>query len=269
MFVPRVHLPDAHDPCKNPGWRWQRCGYLLDHGRQPLRQDDDAAREAWLFRRALESRHTDADRAQLAKDYPGLAEAHGVYTGEPLKRFELEARLLGGDSDEAIAAKCAISASCVEAYHATFYEVRPHLHADTYVVTVLIGSKAHHGLTSADHEPLLTLFGYAYGGVGVDTLLDFLTNPPAMPETFEDLDLPALKKLRRKLRVKLMVLLLTTPASAARPATWQQLGEQFAAARRASQNSDEGAVLASTYGLLDVITGLSMGGQPKAAEAVA
>ena len=57
-----------------------------------------------------------------------------------------------------------------------------------------------------------------------------------------------------------MVLLLTTPASAARPGTWQWLGERFAA-RRETQGGEE-AVLASVHGLFDVVTGLSRSGRP-------
>src|SRR5262249_58056400 len=80
MFEATTHLPDAHNPFKDPCWRWLRCVYLLDHGRQPLPDLDDAVtREAWRFRRALQRCCTDADREQLAKDYPGLAEAHSVY----------------------------------------------------------------------------------------------------------------------------------------------------------------------------------------------
>src|SRR5262245_40202198 len=60
MFVATTHLPDPHDPFKAPGWRWLRTGYLLDHNHQPLRQDDDATRQAWLFRRTLTCCRTDA-----------------------------------------------------------------------------------------------------------------------------------------------------------------------------------------------------------------
>jgi hypothetical protein len=42
MFVVTTHLPDAYDPFKDPGWRWQRCNYLLDYNRQPLQDLDDA-----------------------------------------------------------------------------------------------------------------------------------------------------------------------------------------------------------------------------------
>jgi hypothetical protein len=261
MFVATTHLPDQHNLVKVPCWRWQRAGYLLDHGRQPLQDLDDAVtEEAWRFRRALTCCRTDADREQLALEFPGLVEAHSVYTGELLKRWELEARLLGGDPDVTVAARCGVSVQGVEAYHNTFYEARPHLKADGYVVNVLIGPKVYGGLTIKDHEQLLKLFGYGLGGPGVDAYLDYLRDPPAVPARLDDLDLPTLKRLRSRLRIKVMVLLLTTPAKAARPETWQWLRERFAA-RRLLQGDDEGA-LASTHGLLDVLTGLSVRSRP-------
>ncbi len=272
MFVPTRFLPDRGDPFQDPAWRWRRCGYLLDHGRPPCRtRDDDATRRAWRFRRSLADCHTDADRGQLALDFPDLAEAHAVYTGEPLRRWELEARLLGGDPDEAVAARCGLSAAGVGAFHATFYEVRPRLHAAAYVVTVLIGEKAQHGLTADDHEPLLKIFGHGLGGAGVDAVLDLIREPPAVPMSLGDLDLPALNKLLGKLDTKVKVLLLTTPASAARPATWQRLAERYARSRREASGDTHEAVRVSAEGLLEVIAALS-GGEPakgSAAEAAA
>jgi hypothetical protein len=149
----------------------------------------------------------------------------------------------------------------VEAYHNIFYEVRPHLHADTYVNSVLIGPKAYFGITVADHEQLLKLFGYGLGGPGVDAYLDYLRDPPTVPARLDDLNLPSLKHLCGRLRIKIMVLLLTTPAKAARPETWKWLGERFAA-RRELLGDYEGKVLASIGGLLDVVTGFSVRSRP-------
>ena len=97
---------------------------------------------------------------------------------------------------------------------------------------------------------------------------DFFANPPTVPASLDSLGLPELKQLRDRLRVKVAILLLTTPASAARPETWRWLGERLAA-RRELQGGDETAVLASIGGLLDVVTGLSMSGRSNVTEAVA
>jgi hypothetical protein len=247
-----------------------RCVYLLDHNRQPLRQDDDATRQAWLFRRALTCCRSDADREQLAQDYPGLFEVHAFFTtAEPLRRAELEARLLAGSDDLIVAAKLGLSSAAVAVYHDLYFDVRSHLNAHVYVLGVVLGGKPFGGLTLDDRETILKTLGYQLGDKAVDALLDFFANPPAVPASLNSLGLPELKQLCDRLRVKVAVLILTTPASAARPETWQSLAEQFAAARNSSMG-DEKAVPASIGGLLDVVTGMSMSGRPNdAAVAVA
>jgi hypothetical protein len=262
MFGATTHLPDAHDPFKAPCWRWLRCCYLHDHGRQPLQDLDDAVtREVWFFRKTLSQCRTDADREQLTQDYPALTEAYAVYTGEPLRRAELEARLLAGSDDLTIAGKLGLSPAAVAAYHDLYFDVRSHLNAHAYVLGVVLGGKPCGGLPLDDRETILKTLGYQLGDRAVDAVLDFFANPLAVPASLDSLSLPELKQLRDRLRVKVAVLLLTTLAKAARPETWQWLEEKYAA-RRELLGGDETAVLASTHGLLDVVTGLSMGGRP-------
>jgi hypothetical protein len=269
MFVATTHLPDPHDPFKDPAWRWQRSGYLFDHGRPPLRQDDALTHQAWRFRRALNRCRTEVDREQLAQDYPALTAAHAFFTtAEPLRRAEMEARLLAGSDDRTVAGKLGLSPAAVAAYHGLFFDVRPHLDAHVFILGVVLGGKPFGVLEPDDREAILKILGYQLGGEAVDAVLDFLANPPNMPASLDRLGLPELKQLRDKLRVKIAVLLLTTPAAAARPETWQQIWGQYTAARRATQGGGEGAV-ASIHGLLDLVTGLSMGGQAKADEAAA
>jgi hypothetical protein len=261
MLDAATHLPDAHDPWKDPAWRWQRAGYLLDHGRQPLPDLDDAATgEAWLFRKALSRCRTDADREQLALEFPGLAEAHGVYSGEPLRRAELEARLLAGSDDFTVAGKLGLSPAAVSVYHDLFFDVRPHLDAPVYVLGVVLGGKPFAVLKPDDRESILKTLGYQLGDKAVDAVLDFFANPPVVPASLDPLGLPELKQLCSRLRIKIIVLLLTTPSAAARPATWRCLGEWFAARRE--MLGDEGAALAPINGLLDAVTELSVRSRP-------
>jgi hypothetical protein len=242
---------------------------LLDHGRHPWQGlDDDSTQQAWRFRRRLGRCHQEADRQQLADDFPALAEAHGVHVGEPLRRFELEARLLAGQGDADIAARCGITAAGVGAYHSTFFECRPHLHADSYVVNVLIGPRAHCGLQPSDQEQLLKLAGFALGGPAVDEMLDFFAHPPAVPACFDGLDLDALRRLAGRLRTRLLVLALATPAAALPAEEWQRLGRQFALHRQADGGTaDEAAALARIRTTSELIAALSRAaaGQPSVA----
>src|SRR5262249_55578851 len=63
------------------------------------------------------------------------------------------------------------------------------------------------------------------------------------------------------LRVKLAVLLLTTPASAARPEAWDFLGERLAEARRHADGGGGDAASVATVGdMVDLLSVLSLAG---------
>src|SRR5262249_35278666 len=101
MFIASKHLPNPHDPRKDPAWRWLRCGYVRAPGRQPSSRADDAPRQAWLFRRVLGRCRAEEDREWLARNFSALADAHRLFTtDEPLRRAHLEARLLAGETDD-------------------------------------------------------------------------------------------------------------------------------------------------------------------------
>jgi hypothetical protein len=261
MFVRTMFLPTIHDPLKDPAWRWERSGYLIDHGRQPLQAlDDDLTWEAWRFRRALSRCRDDADRAQLAREYPGLAEAHAGYTGEPLRRAELEARLLAGADDPTVAGRMGLSPAAVAAYHDVHFEVRPHLKAHVYILGVVLGGgRVFYAPDPTDQGLLLRLFGYQMGEWAVDALLDHFREPPVLPASLDGLDEAALRRLLRKVRFQLLVLATTTPAEALPPHEWLRLYKQFSGPRKvvASENAGGLSAAASLREVLEAIVSLS------------
>jgi hypothetical protein len=244
MFVPSMFLADPHDPRKRPERRWLRCRYLLHHGRRPSTADDDPVTwAAWRYFHGLGRCRDVVGRARLGRRFPAVAEAYGVYTSaEPLARAGLEARLLADEADEAIAKKTGVSAAGLAAYHDIFFCVRAHLRADSYVATVVLRGKAHEPLKLDQHEVLLKAYGYALGPRGVDDILDYLRDPPAVPASLDGLDPPALRRLRARLRTRVSVLAMTTPASAASPATWARVRQVVAAGRRDPQGVDDDGV---------------------------
>jgi hypothetical protein len=232
MFVPTRFLP-GHDLWPAPARRWLRAGYLLRHRRWPFwGRDDPATWAAWRFRRGLRRCRGAADRARLAARFPGVAEAHGSYrSAEPLKRAEVEARLLAGEGDAAVAAKTGLSAAGVATYHDVFFEVRPRLGADVYVLSVVLGGgRVFYAPDPDDHELLLKLFGYHMGGLYVDVLLGYFREPLVLPESLEGLDEAALRRLLGKLRTRLLLLAVTTPAEALAPQEWLRLQGAMAVA---------------------------------------
>jgi hypothetical protein len=226
MFDPTLFADDPTDPWPEPARRWLRAEHLLAHGRRPLwGRDDPLGWEAWRFRGGLARCRCEADRARLARCYPALAEAHGLYrSAEPLRRAELEARLLAGQDDAAVAAKVGMSPAGVATYHDVLFAVRPRLAHPHYVLGVVLGGgRVYYAPDPADHGLLLRLLGYEMGNHYVDVLVDYFKEPLVLPESLEGLDEAALRRLLGKVRTKLLLLATTTPAEALPPEEWLRL----------------------------------------------
>ena len=71
---------------------------------------------------------------------PDVDAAHGVWDGAWALRHEVEARLLAAQDDDAIAARCGITPGAVAAYARLFYDVRPRLHARSYILHNVVGA---------------------------------------------------------------------------------------------------------------------------------
>jgi hypothetical protein len=224
MFDPTL-FSDPTDPWPAPARRWLRAGYLLRHRLWPMRRDDDATREVWRFRRGLGRCRGEAGRGWPAERFPEMAEAYAAYTAaDPLRRAELEARLLAGEDDAAVAAKVGMSPAGVAAYHDVFFAVRPRLAHPHYVLGVVLGGgRVYYAPDPADHGLLLRLLGYQLGGPYVDVLLGYFREPLVLPGSLEGLDEAALRRLLGKLRTQLLLLATTTPAEALPPEEWLRL----------------------------------------------
>jgi hypothetical protein len=257
MFVPTRFL-DPRDPFQSPDRRLRRCQYLVEHDREPLAADDDATREGWGFLCALRRCRTAEDRERLAHGHPAVAAAHDfTLTAGPLRRAELEARLLGAEDDEVIAAKMGLAPAAVAAFHDIYFNVKPFLRADGYIVNVVLGGRPHVALDADDPALLMKLFGYGLGGPGVDSYLEVLRDPPVVPASLADLDLAALQTLLRKLKTQVLVLALTTPAAALHPATWLRLGRRCGGEHGGGLGDGPAVVLGGIRSALDVLAVLA------------
>jgi hypothetical protein len=227
--------PLPQDPFVRPDWRHLRATCLVAEGRRAdHRRDDDRSREAWRLYRDLQGAD-EARRAALLEATP-LGHAYAVYAStKPLRRDELEARLLARQSDGEIAGRMGLAAAVVAAYHDVYYCVRPRLDAAFYILTVAMDEKLHRNLTEDDRGLILKLFAYQQGPLVLDLLLDFWAHPPHMPNDPGQLGPEAFAALALKLRLKALLFVLTAPADARllrMYAVIQDLLEQLGAAER-------------------------------------
>jgi hypothetical protein len=261
LFNPLQYLPNEDDPWKDPARRWRRCQYLLEHHRRPNSSKDDVVTwEAWRYLQDLARCRDDADRKQVAGDFPAVAEAHHLFTvAEPMRRAEVEARLLAQESDEEVADKCCLSPAGVACYHEVFFNVRPYLETRGYIVNVVLGSKVHYGMTPDDRELLLKMYGYYMGPLMVDELLDYWSDPPVVPESFAALDDTELAILQRKLQLHALILAQTLPVDDLTPAGHQVLHDLMAAHLQTPTTVSDGQppALSAVRSILDDVVRLS------------
>jgi hypothetical protein len=209
MFYPFKFLHNDHDPFRPPHLRWLRAEYLVGHGRDPITEDDEATRLALVYLRQLQ-RTNEGDHAFHDGGLAAVAEAHHLFVvDQPLKRAEVQARILAGDEDAEIASRCGLSPGVVRVYHDLFFNVRKSLNCAAYVYGVVVGRKAHHGCTEDDREVLLMLHGYELGGPAVDEQLRYWRHPPVVPDRLDGLTMDQLRDLHARLQTRRVVLLRT------------------------------------------------------------
>jgi hypothetical protein len=261
VFIASQYLPNPHCPWKPPDLRRLRIDYLIEHGRPPSPTlDDGSTWRGWRYLRGLHDCRDDTGRQRLAQEFPDVAAAVSFRdAAEPLRRAELEARLLANQTDDKIADRMGLTPAAVAAYHDLYFNVRPHLKASTWVANTVFGPKVHFGLTPDDHEMLLKVYGYGFGGRGVDDFLDYLRDPPVVPADLGGLGIEQLRALSNKLWIKIWALNMGTPASAASPQTWQWLRQRYDEAGQHRLAGSELAVLDSLRPILDVLEAAARG----------
>jgi hypothetical protein len=262
MFVRTWGLPCTGNPYLSVAWRWRRSGYLLRHGRQPLPQLDDALTEqAWRFRLERRWCQTEGDWRQLAEAFPDHLGALQLRLGPRQRRWQGEARLLAGQDDAAIAACCTIPASVIKTYHDLYYDVRRLLKAEGYIICQVIRWRFGRPVSPLDQKKLLKLFGYNWGGAGVDAILRLFAEPPIIPAHLDSLDLKKLTSLREQLAIKVLVLEMATPAEALTTGAWQQLSLRWRAVMAAVKTgrADQGTGLSLSQVPGDMLAFLAEG----------
>jgi hypothetical protein len=103
-----------------------------------------------------------------------------------ITRWQLEARILAGQSYEEIASKCAVPRETVALYEAVFFDVSNCLDSWMYILFQVVGLYAEPGLE--DVGTLLKFYGYRAGPLVLDEIIKVVTNPLPLPQTWVEID---------------------------------------------------------------------------------
>lgn len=207
----------ARTPLRPAAWRWIRANYLVDnHLYCTRKRDDEWTCSAAGFLRDLRACRDDLARQRLQRRMLDAWTAYSLYAGrgstEDFLCWEIEARLLAGETVEQVAKRCGLPPGVIDYYHAWFFHVQDRLSTPAWVRSVIIGPKAHVGLTEADVDVILKLEGFLGGSSAVDVMLRYLRNPPCLEAPLELMNLAQLHDLRERLLIKAAILWHTHPA---------------------------------------------------------
>ncbi len=197
----------AQNPCRVPAWRWLRAQHIAHGGPvATVRRDGSTSAvqigRATRFYKALQN--CDGDERQLmklAEQMPALFWAHYLYDqpDHPV-RWEVEARILAGESDLEIARRVGCGVEIIQNYEALFFNVRDKLKRTDYIFTVVLSDAITRDLHGREKDLLWKQVAYTFGSRVLDALINPLVNPQwvaspdDIPDFYQDLAIGVVKK---------------------------------------------------------------------------
>jgi hypothetical protein len=181
-----------NNPLRPPDWRWQRAGQPPMKRVRRGCQDDDWVARCRRFQAVLEQAGCEVRHPRLVRAHPEILGAVLLRQGERRRRYEAEARLLAGQSNQEIADHLGVDAEVIGAYEALFYSVRDRLTCSDWVAACVLGPGLWEGFDVGDVERLWKVIAYQYGPLIFDALIENVREdgrPPADPELAEQLEL--------------------------------------------------------------------------------
>lgn len=176
------HVYSSSDPRRPPNWRHMRAASLIDGGRRPSRSaDDEWVRLAYRLMSALRGCRQPLDFAAVASAFGAPYWAYDVHFSEALDRgnpmkAEIEARLLSGQDDKAIAARFGADPDVIDAYGRIYFDVRWAVESGArgYVMHQVLGPSLHAGFVESDYATLWKFAALTGGPDVLDSVIDIV-----------------------------------------------------------------------------------------------
>jgi hypothetical protein len=176
---------------RGPQWRKERVLELIGHRPRPLRPRRGDDLYIRLYRGFLldctAAGAYDDRRAEVFAEYPDVALAQQLHFSPELDHRQiLEARLLTGESFEAISQRFEITEKVVEYYHAIFFDVRDRLNKPDWIRANVLrqpcGSSKDGEMTVEQRGFVYRLVAYRGGSHALDAVLNAKSGRP-IPES--------------------------------------------------------------------------------------
>lgn len=186
------------NPLRPPDWRWSRAAKLARGESYSRLSDDKWTRSAARVLSELQQPHPNLPRLLNERNAP-LFMAHKLATEHApayqQMRAEVDARILGGVSDQTLSRLTGLTPSTIAAYEALFFDTRGRLSRTAFILHFIIGSHNMRSITEHQYSTLWRLIGYYAGpryldifisGFGERSLLDGLPLAAGMDKIISD-----------------------------------------------------------------------------------
>jgi len=217
---------------------------LADGARLVRGRDDEIVRFASKFRRLMDRCESDEDKLEALDAQPAMFEAYTIYMGEDDAsevKWELEARLLGGEPVASIEAKLGIDPATIFTYERVFFDVLSRRHSTSLMVHVVIGRSVQTGLAEREYDCLWKLFSY-FAGIPVLDAYIWKFNGVKHVESADGVRTAFREIAKDTIMSKAAVTALTLPANWQNNelilGTWQQICGQEQMAGQASGGTE-------------------------------
>jgi hypothetical protein len=144
-----------------PDWRWRQACRAYNRGKKYRKRPEDLE---WLrplreLVKVASGRHP-SPRIPIPDE---LGVALSFFQSGGQERWQLEARILAGQTDREIAAAMRIPQAVVAAYEQSFFSMRHRLGAVDFVLSEIIGYTPFRGFDEGDWQSLWAFFAYTAG----------------------------------------------------------------------------------------------------------
>ncbi|MBA4190663.1 MAG: hypothetical protein C0467_21975 [Planctomycetaceae bacterium] len=161
---------DRIDPLRPAAFRWARAQRLFLLGdRLDPRWDDQLTALVLDYQQTLGG--TDCPLVCPAPRFRLIHRAHRIYAENGETRWELEARLLAGQSDQEISRRVGLPRGLVAVYHDSFCTCRDRLRASDCILVTFIGRGPMVGFAPGDIGGVWKWVGYFTGPYMLDVLI--------------------------------------------------------------------------------------------------
>lgn len=196
-----------------PDWRWQAATWLLDNDVTRSGPDARSLNALKKYAARLRAANTPSSLEEIYRSDMDMFEAYQLYKSAGQNqnaRWEVEARLLAGQTAQEITTKLDYTPRVIDLYAKNFFDVSSRLDKPGSITHAVIKPSAAKGISEREPDVLWKMFGYWCGTVFLDLLI-YRFNSPMKPTTPQEIAAFIKDDIREQLQLKTLIAIRSMP----------------------------------------------------------